>query len=109
MTDRTQQPALDSHVLNGHLRGIIESLTAERDALQLLAIQHLTERNTAQARVAELEAGLRAVLDAADKGRMIERGVGGMTIEAQIRRSVYNGVPAWPFEEARDLLERKSS
>jgi hypothetical protein len=31
-------------------------------------------------------------------------GAGGMTIDAQIRRSVYNKVPAWPIEEARTLL-----
>jgi len=28
----------------------------------------------------------------------------GMTIEAQIRNSVYNGVSAWPIEEAREVL-----
>jgi FtsZ-binding cell division protein ZapB len=67
------------------------------------------ERDSLQARVAELETGLHSLLDAADKGRMVERGVGGMTIEAQIKRSVYNGVPAWSFEEARALLERNPS
>ena len=47
---------------------------------------------------------LQSILAACDQGRMVERGAGGMTIEAQIRRSVYNGVPAWPIEEARDTL-----
>jgi len=37
---------------------------------------------------------------------MVERGAGGMTIDAQIRRSVINGVPAWPIEEARALLDK---
>ena len=59
------------------------------------------------AREAELEKALSAVLLACDQGKMVERGIGGMTIDAQIRRSVYNGVPAWPIEEARTVLEGK--
>jgi hypothetical protein len=51
-----------------------------------------------------LVAALQSVLDACDKGRMLERGAGGMTIDAQISRSFYYGVPAWPIEEARDVL-----
>ena len=52
----------------------------------------------------KLAGTLQSVLDACDQGRMVETGAGGMTIEAQIRRSVYNGVPAWPIEEARAAL-----
>lgn len=59
------------------------------------------------AREAELEKALSAVLLACDQGKMVEHGIGGMTIDAQIRRSVYNGVPAWPIEEARTALEGK--
>lgn len=55
---------------------------------------------------AELLASLASVLQACDEGRMVERGAGGMTIDAQIRRSVINGVPAWPIEEARALLDK---
>jgi hypothetical protein len=52
-----------------------------------------------------LQKALQSVLDACDQGRMVERGAGGMTLEAQIRRSVYNNVPAWPIEEARAALK----
>jgi hypothetical protein len=52
-----------------------------------------------------LREALQSVLDACDQGRMVERGAGGMTLEAQIRRSVYNNVPAWPIEEARAALK----
>ena len=55
---------------------------------------------------AELLASLASVLQACDEGRMVARGAGGMTIDAQIRRSVINGVPAWPIEEARALLDK---
>jgi hypothetical protein len=47
------------------------------------------------------------VLDACDAGYRVERGAGGMTVEAQMRRSVYVNVPALPIEEARAALEAK--
>lgn len=75
----------------------IEALTAERDAALARAERAEAERD-------KLIAAARGVLAAVDQGRMVERGAGGMTIEAQIRRSVYHGVPAWPFEELRDTL-----
>jgi hypothetical protein len=57
-----------------------------------------------QAENARLRKLLQSVLNACDKGRMVERGAGGMTVDAQIRRSFYYGVPAWPIEEARAEL-----
>jgi hypothetical protein len=57
-----------------------------------------------EAENARLREALQSVLNACDQGRMLERGAGGMTIDAQIRRSFYYGVPAWPIEEARDVL-----
>lgn len=53
---------------------------------------------------ARLREALENVLSACDQGRMVALGAGGMTIEAQIRRSVYNRVPAWPIKEARAAL-----
>lgn len=47
---------------------------------------------------------LQLVIDACDEGKLVSLGAGGMTIDAQIRRSVYNQVPAWPIEEARTTL-----
>jgi hypothetical protein len=44
---------------------------------------------------------LARVLEAIDKGTRIERGVGGMSVESQMMRTVINNVPAWPIEEVR--------
>ena len=53
---------------------------------------------------------LGGVMAACDHGRMVATtGVGGMTIEANIRGSVYMGVPAWPIEEARATLAKLRS
>ena len=62
---------------------MLRALAAERDALR---------------------AALQSVLDACDQGWKVERSVGGMTVEGQMRRSFYNRVPAWPIEEARAAL-----
>jgi hypothetical protein len=59
--------------------------------------------------IEKLRAALQSVLDACDQGRMLERGAGGMTIDAQISRSFYYGVPAWPIEEARAALISSST
>jgi hypothetical protein len=66
------------------------------------------ELEDANDRIFALETALRNLLTLVDKCRMIERGVGGMTIDAQIARSVYLNVPAYPFEKAREVLERIS-
>jgi hypothetical protein len=50
---------------------------------------------------------LQDVLNACDAGYMVERGTGGMTVGAQMRRSFYDGVPAWLIEEARASLGEK--
>lgn len=55
-------------------------------------------------RIAELEAALEKLIVACDEGQRFERGAGGMTIDAQIRRTVINGVSAWAVEEARAAL-----
>jgi len=55
----------------------------------------------------KLRAALQSVLDACDQGWKVERSVGGMTVEGQMRRSFYNRVPAWPIEEARAALGEK--
>ena len=53
---------------------------------------------------------LGGVMAACDHGRLVATtGVGGMTIEANIRGSVYMGVPAWPIEEARATLAKLRS
>ena len=59
------------------------------------------------ARVPEVAALIEAVggaLKACDEGRMVGGGISGMTIEAIIRGSRYNGIPAWPIEELRTAL-----
>lgn len=57
--------------------------------------------------IREAMEALGGVMTACDQGRMVAKtGVGGMTIEANIRGSVYMGVPAWPIEEARATLAK---
>jgi len=57
-----------------------------------------------QAENEKLRAALQSVLDACDQGWKVERSVGGMTVEGQMRRSFYNRVPAWPIDQARAAL-----
>lgn len=47
------------------------------------------------------------LMDAMGRARLVPKpgiGVCGMTVEAQTRASNYNGVDAWPLEEAIDAL-----
>jgi hypothetical protein len=81
--------------------GLIEEAAARIEQLE-------AERDRAWNEAIEAENALRAVLNACDQGRMIHRpGAGGMTIEANIRCSIYTGVPAWPIEEAREFLDSR--
>ena len=96
----------------------LRSLAAERDALKAeverlksggcardqSTTQFCAEAVALKAENEKLRAALQSVLNACDQGRMLERGAGGMTIDAQISRSFYYGVPAWPIEEARAAL-----
>jgi hypothetical protein len=56
---------------------------------------------------ARMRAALEMLLGTVDKCQIIEVGAGGMSIDAQIARSVYLRVPVWPFEDARAALEVK--
>jgi hypothetical protein len=60
--------------------------------------------NRLRPEVEMLRAALKSVLAACDAGYMVERGAGVMTVEAQLRRSIYLNVPALPIEEARAAL-----
>ena len=51
-----------------------------------------------------LREAAKAVLRAVDSAKMVETGAGGMTIESQLMRSVYQRVPALPFEWLRAAL-----
>lgn len=62
------------------------------------------QRNESERQRDAALAALTSVLAACGTGRMVSRGAGGMTLEAQIHRSVLNGVPAWPIEKARQTL-----
>lgn len=60
-------------------------------------------------RIAELEDALRKLVDACDRGRVVTKpgcGIGGMTLDANLRGSNINGVDAWTVEEAREILEK---
>lgn len=87
----------------------MSSAEAERDELHDTVRMLKKARDTLAADKAELVAALEKAIRACDEGRMVSLGVSGMTIEAQIKNSVYNRVPSWPIEEARDLLARHSA
>ena len=63
------------------------------------------EIETQAREIERLREALQSVVNACDQGKLAPLGGPcGMTIEAQIRGSVYNRVPAWPVEEARAAL-----
>lgn len=70
------------------------------------------ENGKLRARIAELEAAIDKIVLAFNRAKMkIRPGPCGMTIDAQIRHSYYNGVDAWAVEElieARSALEKKN-
>ena len=59
-----------------------------------------------RARLAMIEAAADDVLKAADSCHMHEKGVGGMTIDAQIDRTVLLGMRLRPIENLRSALEK---
>ncbi len=63
-----------------------------------------TEIITLRAEVEKLRAAFRALVGACHEGRIVSKGAGGMTIEAQTRNSVINGVSAWAVCEAEEAL-----
>ena len=87
----------------------IEKLRAENANLAASNHAYLSDYQEAADEIEKLRAALQSVLNACDQGRMLERGAGGMTIDAQISRSFYYGVPAWPIEEARAALGEKEA
>lgn len=58
----------------------------------------------ARSEIVKLRALLNEVFQTIDQGRMVEKSSGGMSIESQIRKSVYNGIPAWPIENVREIF-----
>jgi hypothetical protein len=65
--------------------------------------------DTLRVKNARLRKVLVGLIAACDQGRPLEKGAGGMTVEAQIKRTVLNGVPAWPVEEARAALNEQET
>jgi hypothetical protein len=55
--------------------------------------------------IGRVRAALRGLIAACDAGRHVERGIGGMTIAAQIDRTVIGGIRARAVEDARVALE----
>jgi hypothetical protein len=85
---------------------IVERLRGAAHTYDEQGVHSEIELEAAQ-EIEKLRAALRGVLDACDQGWKVERSVGGMTVEGQMRRSFYNRVPAWPIEEARAALGEK--
>jgi len=56
--------------------------------------------------VCVLRAAMLKVTEALNQGRIVPRAaVSGMTIDAQLRNSVYTGVPCGPIEDAIEMLD----
>ena len=88
---------------------IVERLRLEND-VRLSCGQDFSDLLLdAALRIETLERALKSVLDACDQGRMVSRGIGDMSIEAQVKGSVYTNVPAWPIEEAREVLYEQNT
>lgn len=67
-------------------------------------IEKVKEPGKENEELKKFKEALRTVIDACDQGRRFETGSGGQTIDAQLRRTVINGVRAYPIEEAREIL-----
>ena len=66
-------------------------------------VTHLEEKNV------ELIDALRQVLLACDNGTIVEKGIGGMSVEAQTNRSYYMNVFAPPIFAARNVFHKYQS
>lgn len=83
---------------------------AEIESLRFQLNGVIKMRNEAENKIERLRAALRSLIGACHEGRIVSKGAGGMTIEAQTRNSVINGVSAWAVceaEEALDALQEK--
>lgn len=83
-------------VTNGDFRRGYEALAAINTALS-------TDSPKPDA-LAKAKEALSRLIAACDAGRRFERGVGGMTTEAQLKRTRISDVSAWEVEEAREAL-----
>lgn len=100
INDTREEAADRIEELQSQLSWVIQ----ERDDTFARMLQRAEE---AEAKLAKTVDALQSVINACDQGRMIPRpghGAGGMTIEANVKGSIYTGVPAWPIEEARTAL-----
>lgn len=92
------------------LRAENERLKDANAQLQEIVNGDTEEEERIRAENEKLRSALLKVTAALNEGRIVPRaGVSGMTIEAQLRNSVYTGVPAWPIEEAREMLDEINS
>lgn len=94
-------------ILRGRIEQLMETqelLLAQRNAAWERDTYSFNTWKITEDKLTKAVDALRLVTDACDEDKMVSLGSGGMTIDAQIRRSVYNQVPAWPIEEARVVL-----
>ncbi len=82
----------------------IDRLTAENERLGRDYQSARDAHDRVLAENEKLRAALEKLIRACYEGRIVQRGVGGMTIEAQTRNSVINGVWAWAVCEAEEVL-----
>lgn len=81
------------------LAGQYDVYAAAREEYRTKIAEQATENE-------RLRAALRKLIGACYEGRIVQKSAGGMTIEAQTRNSVINGVSAWAVAEAEEELDR---
>lgn len=94
--------------INNYLQvgGLFNPESMEHHKVSDLLLECRNELIRANSDIELMRAAILKVTEALNQGRIVPRsGVSGMTIDAQLRNSVYNGVPAGLIEDARELVE----
>lgn len=94
--------------INNYLQvgGMFNPELMEHHKVSDLLLECREELIKAESDIECMRAAILKVTEALNQGRIVQLpGVSGMTIDAQLRNSVYNGVPAGLIEDARELVD----
>lgn len=96
----------NSHLLKAVDLSRLFALARRGAAVQMAHDDQFARIQRLEAEVSVLRAAMLKVTEALNQGRIVPRsGVSGMTIDAQLRNSVYTGVPCGPIEDAIEMLD----
>lgn len=88
------------------LQARVDEAEKREEMLEQCIERQFDDITTLRADLAAHKAAVAKVLAAAGRARMMSKpgcGAGGMSIEANIKASCYNGLDAWPIEQLREL------